>query len=366
MEVETIAFSAVHFGAGSLGLGLVIPCLHDAGWKVTVVDADVRLVNALTEKLGYEVQVHHAGQVEKKPYPVYAALSPVSQLEAVLAAVRSSTLITTSVRYDNLPKVANVLRRAFGDKPHASHNAYIIACENVRSASTKLATLMQTSQPASLSETHFLNAEVDRICQTEWPDKLSVKTEHYYEWLVETPATDELSLKTASFVADINSYFDRKRYLVNTVADAIAFLGVAYGHKYLHQAASDSKIVEELEPAARDLVRYLELEYAFSPQALRAYYATNLQRFQNEGIARALDTVARDPERKLGAQERFVAPALALCKRGLEPLGLAHLTRTIIDMYPQFSSKTWSATWGNNESAQHFASLVEQSQSRTT
>lgn len=324
-----------------------------------MVDADADLVGALSERLSYEVQVHHGERVEKKSYTVHAALSPVSQLEDVLAAVDSSILVTTSVRHANLPKVAAVLHQAFARLSSEANHPHVIACENVRSASTELADLIGDEQTVSLDRGYFLNAEVDRICQTGWSESLSVKTEPYYEWSVETPSKD-LALNTVSFVADIDSYFDRKRYLVNTVADAIGFLGAARGHRYLHEAASDREILARLEPAVEDLMKYLELQHGFAPQSLRDYYGTTLRRLQNKGIARTLDTVARDLERKLGAQERFVAPALALCERGLEPQGLASLTRTIIDLHPYLKQKTWSAFWGDDAPARRFANLVEQ------
>lgn len=339
----------------------MIPCLRQAGWEVTVVDADAQLIGSLAEQLGYEVQVHHHGQIEKRRCDVQKALSPVSQPEAVVNAVRSSTLITTSVRHDNLPKVANVLTRAFADKPQGSADTYIVACENVRSASTSLADFMRLPQPDSLVGLHFLNAEVDRICQTEWPHTLSVKTEPYYEWLIETPETEQLPLAIASLVPEIDRYFDRKRYLVNSVADAIAFLGVARGYKYLHQAASDRELVGELEPAVKDLILYLERQYDFSTRELEDYYTTTVQRLQNKGIARTLDTVARDPERKLGPGERFIAPALALCERGVEPLGLAQLVHTIISMYPHLGQNAWTVAWGGDAAAQRFNTLVAQS-----
>ena len=334
--------------------------MRQAGWDVTVVDADAQLIGSLADHLGYEVQIHHQGQVEKKFYDVQEALSPVSQPEAVTNAVRASTLVTTSVRHDNLPKVANVLTRAFNDKPQGSADTYIIACENVRSASTSLANSVRLPQPDSLVRHHFLNAEVDRICQTRWPHALSVKTEPYYEWLIASPETGQLPLASASFVPRIDRYFDRKRYLVNSVADAIAFLGVACGYKYLHQAASDRELVGELEPAVKDLFVYLELQYGFSTTELEVYYTTTVQRLQNKGIARTLDTVARDPERKLGPGERFVAPALALCERGVEPLGLAQLVRTIVSLYPHLSQNAWTNIWGGDAAAQRFGALVAQ------
>ena len=42
--------TVIHFGAGALGKGLVIPVLHDSGLSVTVVDADAGLVDFLNKR----------------------------------------------------------------------------------------------------------------------------------------------------------------------------------------------------------------------------------------------------------------------------------------------------------------------------
>ena len=39
---------AVHFGAGALGRGLVVPRLVDSGWTATLVDASEPLVGGLS------------------------------------------------------------------------------------------------------------------------------------------------------------------------------------------------------------------------------------------------------------------------------------------------------------------------------
>jgi len=190
----------------------------------------------------------------------------------------------------------------------------------------------------------FLDATVDRICQSAWPEHLGVRTEPYYEWTVESH--DPVGIPSAAeTVDDLRPNFDRKRFLVNTTADAFAFLGVEKGLRYLHEAATDSKILERCAPAFAELRHLLELTYGFAPAATQSYHQSAICRLAEPGLARPLETVARSARRKLGPAERFVAPAGALLERATLPTGLASLIAEIVriaDITPAELRDAWS------------------------
>ena len=47
----------LHFGAGALGKGLVIPVLHESDCQVIVVDADTNLVDFLQKEKAYTMYI---------------------------------------------------------------------------------------------------------------------------------------------------------------------------------------------------------------------------------------------------------------------------------------------------------------------
>jgi mannitol-1-phosphate 5-dehydrogenase len=117
-------------------------------------------------------------------------------------------------------------------------------------------------------------------------------------------------------VPDVDTQFARKRYLVNTFADASAVLGVARGHRTLAEAIADAAIQHRIAPLLGALELHLVLACGFERDALESYLARSRRRLANTAIPRRLDTVSRDFWRKLGPSERFAEPLIDLESRG--------------------------------------------------
>lgn len=319
---------AVHVGAGSLGRGLIVPLLTDAGFAVTVVDADRGLVERLRHEGAYDLDV--VGGDRRPPVrriPVADALyaDSVGDLRARLAA---AAVATTAVRVENLPRVADLLGRTLTDRPTALP-LHIVACENAERASSQLATLLETVAPIP-SACLFRDAVVDRICTADWPTSLAIRVEAYHDWTVELPAGERFPVPAATAVPNLDPYFRRKLYLVNTVADAIAFLGARRGYRDLHEAAGDPIVCATLAPAIAELCSVLARRYGLPATSLERYSARALTRLAQPAMRRALDTVARDGWRKLGVDERFVRPAGEAYELGIQPRGLARAIAAVL------------------------------------
>lgn len=340
---------AMHFGAGSLGLGLVVPTLTSGAFDVSVVDADQGLVAALEAAGGYVHEIHDAAGVSRAHVPVVHAMAAADR-DAVLHALREADLVTTAVRLENLPRVAPLIAEALDA---GGRGPLVIACENADRASSRLAALCGRE-----GDPRFLDATVDRICQTAWPAEPLVRTERYHEWTVERrPTADPGAIAGVSIVAAIEPSFERKRYLVNTTADAIAFIGTAAGHTTLAGAASDGAVLERCRHAFDELRTLLRARFGVAESALEAYHRTAIARLAAPGIERALDTVARDLARKLGPRERFVEPARGLLEADVPPFGLAGLIADLIDL-GGLDRRDVFAAWGTEAWAEPLAALV--------
>lgn len=344
----------VHFGGGSLGLGLVVATLAEAGARVTVADADAGLVAALRARGGYDVDVHDGAAVTTRFVRVAGAIDVGEGPGALRATLAAADLVTTAVRVPNLHAVAALLDATLPAAGDGAAWPRIVACENLAGSSGVLAAAVAAVRtwPAERVAATFLDAEVDRICQTAWPERLAVATEPYREWAVADPAGVLASVRGVTRVADLAPYFDRKRAFVNAVADAYAFLGTARGMTYLHEAALDEALGGTIAALQDDLIRHVARWPQFDAAQLRAYADVAAGRLANPGIRRRIDTVARDLERKLAPGERFVEPALGLVRAGHGPVGLAVVIAALLDTAPALWSREWSAAWGGDETAQ--------------
>jgi len=302
---------AVHFGAGALGRGLVVPRLAAAGWAVALVDPDRALVAALTEAGGYPLAVTDGTHRAVSDVPVAAALAPGDPALAELAA--AARLVTTAVRRENLGRVAAALVSAWnaGGMPET---VAVVGCENVERVDEVLAAAFEEAgiTPAQRARLVLPRTVVDRICAADWPSGLLVTTEPFNELAAAEPA----ALPGIDAVADIDARFARKRYLVNTFADASAVLGAARGHRTLAEAVSDAGIARQIAPLLAALRLHLELAHGFAGDALEAYLDQSRRRLANAAIPRRLETVSRDFGRKLGPTERFAEPLIDLESRG--------------------------------------------------
>lgn len=340
---------AVHFGAGALGRGLVVPLLSSAGYQVTLVDADAQLITGLKRDGGYPLhEARDDGGSQRRFVPIRAALSVEASSE-VRDVIDQADLVTTAVRVENLPKVAPFIRTGATD---GGASLTVVACENAYRASRLLARHAGPSAGVM-----YLDAVVDRICQSDWPASTLVRAEEYEEWSVEAATADRIPT-SAQHIEDFDAYFDRKRYLVNTTADALAFLGHRDGHRYLHEAAADGDLLAFCEPAFAELRSLLHTEHDWPRVDLAAYHARALKRLARPELAREIRTVARDGGRKLDAGERFAAPALALIEAGSAPVGMARVIGAITASLgmPIDDLRT---RWGEHPRGEELADLVE-------
>jgi mannitol-1-phosphate 5-dehydrogenase len=316
--------TVLHFGAGALGRGLILPRIAAAGNVVRVADTDPAVVDAIRNDHGYPLDIAEPGAVDCRFVPIdgtYVIGRDDAALDAIIAG---SDLVTTSVRLPNLPNVVERLKRVWRAAP--PRRRVVIGCENMRKVGAHISALFGSALEFELAAPDCV---VDRICATQ-PDSLRIEAERYTEWVIEGPPQ-----AGADGAADVDRLFFRKRYLVNTLADGAAFLGLARGHRYLHQAIGDAGIIATLMPLVVLLEQHLERAFGFAAPELEDYRRLSLARLGNAAISRRLETVARDAWRKFGADERFVEPILAEARAGRDvSAALGVLARIIVAAEP--------------------------------
>lgn len=131
-------------------------------------------------------------------------------------------------------------------------------------------------------------------------DRGAVMTECFSQWVIEDrfagprPAWERHS---AELVSDVAPYETAKLRMLNGAHSALAYLGLARGHIFVHQAIAD--------PALRALVQRLMLEeaaptIAAAPgQDLTAYATALVERFANPALHHRLIQIAMDGSQKI-------------------------------------------------------------------
>lgn len=309
----------VHFGAGALGRGLVVPILVQSGYDVVVADTNEPLNRILNEEKSYLLNMTDDDKTPVRQVPVVKALSPVTDGAKLADCLRRAQTVTTSVRRENLRHVAKTLAEAWSGQDAASRRVF--CCENVEHVGSFFGGLLEEAaatpdERENLRKVAIPDTIVDRICSANWPADSGVVSERFWECAVDARVAPVTNIETIAAVDDIEAAFARKRFLMNAYADAISFFALHAGNRYLYEAARDDAINRYVAPYLALLKRLLKMKYGYAQAALDHWAAVYRQRLSNQSIPRTLDTVARNLEQKLSAEERFVFPVLELMREG--------------------------------------------------
>jgi len=308
---------AVHFGAGNIGRGFIGSLLYQSGFETCFVDVNSELVNLINEKKQYRVQLANETKDEFIVKNVRAINSATDQ-HLVIEAIGNADLVTAAVGPNVLPHIAGLLAEGLKQRLTQSEKPLtIIACENMIGGSTllkeKVYEKLSESEIAQFTERFsFPDAAVDRIVPIEVnEDKLMVKVEPFYEWVVEDAGITGPNppVKGITFVQDLQPYIERKLYTVNTGHSVVAYLGYLAGIKGIHEALENSEIKEATEKTLHETGRILVEKHRFNEAEHNAYIQKIIGRFANLYITDEATRVGRSPIRKLQENDRLVSPA---------------------------------------------------------
>ncbi|SMQ60508.1 D-mannitol 1-phosphate 5-dehydrogenase [Bacillus sp. OV166] len=308
---------AIHFGAGNIGRGFIGNLLYHSGYETCFVDVNREIVDLLNEKNEYRVVLAEPTQAEvviKNVRAINSALNP----EQVIEAIAKADLVTTAIGPNILPFIANLLadglrkRMERTDKP-----LNIIACENMIGGTSFLKEKIYeklTVDEISLFDERFgfPDSAVDRIVPNQVnEDKLMVKVEPFYEWVVEEPKIigEKPPVKGITYVQELIPFIERKLFTVNTGHALAAYFGYHYGMETINSAMGNKEISELVEGALKESGAFLVKKYGFNEEEHNKYIQKIIGRFSNDYIVDEVTRVGRSPIRKLGPNDRLVSPA---------------------------------------------------------
>ena len=308
---------ALHFGGGNIGRGFIGKILAEAGYEVVFADINMTVIDRLNQDHGYTVHVVGEGVDQKETVKNVRGIN--SGDEAVVTAeISDATLVTTAVGPPVLEILAPLLARSLAARYRAGGAPLnIIACENMVRGSSflKEKVLAAAGDDAALidANTGFVDCAVDRIVPPVRggdADPLAVTVEVFSEWIVDSTQFKGAVPAIAGMIATdkLMAFIERKLFTLNTGHTALAYFGQLAGKKTVGEAMQDDAVRQAAEAVMKESGAVLIRRYAFDPAAHRAYIDKILKRFANPYLHDDIDRVARQPLRKLGAQERFIKP----------------------------------------------------------
>ncbi|MCD9021352.1 hypothetical protein [Cohnella silvisoli] len=305
--------NVVVIGAGRTGRGFAARLLSGSAVDLFFIDANELLVRYLREDLKYGV--HFFGG-ERSPVWIELKDAAVAGSDGAADLIAKADLMITAVGEQNLGRVATDIARIL-HMPRMKP-LHVLTCENgVRPGET----LEIACREAGIPQDAVRVAEAAVFCSTvDLPGtRLDILSESFDKLPVDSLRLPS-SLLLSGMVAEprMRELLTRKIYTYNCISACIAYLGVWKDYSSYSEAANDPDITVVLDRTLGPLnsALSLKLDIPLPEQMLFAEQA--LSKFRNPDIRDDIDRNARDVIRKLGPDERLMAPLRLVREAGGE------------------------------------------------
>jgi mannitol-1-phosphate 5-dehydrogenase len=249
--------------------------------------------------------------------------------ERVAEEIAGAGLIVTAVGAGSLPQIAPLIATGLRQR---SEPANVLAFENLANAGPYLRHLITEQLPAgfSLAAHGFSGALIDRVVSRRLGNP---GRDEPLTFVGDPPATfvvDGQSLRqplppiAGMIVADdYTAWIQRKLFTFSAGHATCAYLGYLKGYHYIHSAIRDPEIRNTVVRAMTEGQGGLAARYGATIAGDRNYLAEIISRFENAALNDPIARVGRDPQRKLGAEDRLVGAARLAQEAGIHPKSLA-------------------------------------------
>ena len=315
--------TAVMYGAGRIGRGLVGALLAESGYEVVFVDILPELVARLNETHRYAIFY-----VDKEEQITVSGVRAVDGRDqaAVAAEIARAEFVCTSVKAENLPAIAPFL--AAGLKQRLARGAgplNILICENLMDSSKRMTELLSPLLSAQeMQNVGLVETTIDRIVP-EQTDPNVIRTESYCHlpmdgdaFLGPVPAIAHTEL-----VSPFHSCTERKLYMLNMAHATCAYLGTLRGVTLIPEAMAIEAIRRTVTGALAESAQALAKKYPAIASATFDYAQIIPQRFANPALADTCARVGADIPRKLSRNDRLIGAACNVLEQGGTPNHIA-------------------------------------------
>lgn len=319
-EINSIAI----IGAGKTGRGFLARIASSANAKLSFIDKDDRLVQLLNEDTSYTI--HFFGG-SRKPYRIEGVRAAVAGTKEAVQWLAEADLVFTAVAEQNLLEIAGMLNEAAALRRNLLPEEgplYVITGENGiepgRVLSEGLAQDGMASGDIVVAESAVFCSTVDLQ-----GTRLDIQSEAFDELPYDSmilPGRLQLSGMTPE--PHFRNLLMRKIYTYNCLSACIAYLGALKDYQWYSDAANDSDIGYVLDRVTKPLNDAIAKSMNLNLQSQQAFSRRALAKFKDMAIRDDIARNARDVMRKLGPEERLLAPMRIIRENNgdLSPLAL--------------------------------------------
>ena len=319
---------AVVIGAGRIGCGLAGQLLRASGHEVTFITRSCDVVKNLRHNGSYHVLLTSETECRIVTVDGIKAIATSDEAAAITALTRAD-LIVTAVCSQNLPAIAPLIAQALSRRETPAN---VIAFENMPSVGECLRRLVSSemTQPWQVDRHGFSGAVISRMVTRRvghpaQQTPLMFVGESVEEFIVDRTALRAPlpKIRGMKLVDEYQPCVLHKLYTFSAGHATAAYLGWLKGYHYIHTAIHDPEIRKAVFNAMAEGQRGLAAKFGQEFACSRAELEAIITRFENANLNDPIVRVARDPHRKLAADERLVGAGRLAEAAGVMPQQLA-------------------------------------------
>ena len=313
-------------GPGGIGRGLIAPIAAESH-KIIFVTPNQENVRFFKKNPEYKVIYYspHNNRKKEKIIRNYDAVSSANLKKlSLICSSPDLKIISTSVRVDNLEKVAKILSQALKNR---KEKIIILVCENIENGGDRFKELLEKEVKGITKKIIIPNISVDCMIPPHKSETLIIEREKFGELVIERPK-DKITrylekLPNVQLIkGKIIRHYKKKIIGVSGLHAGIAWMGFDRSHKYVYQAARDPKLRSKINQLIREIVIAIFEETKFPKKEILKYLKQARARISNVYLKDPNERFFRNLRKKLNVNERFLGPALKVWQKGYYPSSL--------------------------------------------
>lgn len=325
---------SILFGAGKIARGFLGQLLYLSDFEITFVDVYEPIVSVLNEKKTYHVHVLGDESLDSDVTHIKAYL--FDEKESIYHTFYESDIAFVSVGGNHLTDVAKSLADIFNRFGIQKKIKNIIVCENWRDAANTFKTAMLkflNEENKELFEKFIGVSEAVLMRTATQPDEELAKLYPQDVWVQNfwylpidgSRIRGEIpKIQCVELLDEFGNFLTQKMYTNNTSNAVIAYSGYLLGYEILAEAANSLEISALLDEAYKEINQILVAELGVDEKQQIEFAQKARAKYCDWTIVDKVIRHGKDPIRKLGPQDRLIAPCRMALKHGIYP-------KTLID-----------------------------------
>nr|WP_296041769.1 hypothetical protein [uncultured Blautia sp.] len=324
--------SCVIFGAGKIARGFIAHLLSLSDIDFVFVEKADALADLINEREQYTINI--LGAPEKNYVVKNAKALKFSQEKEITEAIAEADVVFDAVGGKNLQEIVPFYIKGIEKKAEKGGYLNFVTCENWKEPAKILKEGVEAGiapeareyldNYVGFTESVIMRSGIEAPKELLKKDPLIVNVQNYWHLPVDA-ARVKGSLPDIKYMEPLTGFagfLERKFYTYNAANGTTSFVGALLGYKVLAEAAHDERILKILDGVYQETGKALSMKHGISLEEQMAFARTSLNKLQDYTIVDSIERNARDPQRKLGKDDRLVGSARMVLSCGIRPENL--------------------------------------------